>query len=114
MNIEEIKNKLGAELLYGEQHLKHQLEYCFASDLMSDVLTLETEDPLLITGLTNPQCLRTAEMADLRCIIFARNKPINKEIINLARELDITILRSKFSVFKISGILYQSGMKPIF
>jgi len=86
----------------------------FASDLMSDVLTLETDNTLLITGLANVQAIRTAEMSDINCIVFARNKKVNEDMKQVARENDIVLLETPFSVFKTSGILYQKGIKPIF
>lgn len=114
MKIEEIIKLLNAELLCGENHLTHEVEYAFASDLMSDVLTLDTEDPILITGLINTQCLRTAEMADIKCIIFARDKSVQQDMIKLAHELDLIIIRCKYSVFKTSGLLFESGIKGIY
>jgi hypothetical protein len=49
----------------------------FASDLMSDVLTLKNDNLVLITGLATLQTIRTAEMADINCIIFVRNKKVS-------------------------------------
>ncbi len=89
------------------------IEYGFGSDLMSDVLTLE-DAPLLITGLSNTQVIRTAEMADLSVILIARDKKVTKEMIELSKENDITIMTTPFSLFKTCGILYQHGLKPIF
>ncbi|MGM0612594.1 MAG: hypothetical protein ACQESM_03680 [Bacteroidota bacterium] len=93
---------------------EHKIEYAFASDLMSDVLMLDTNDITLITGLANPQVIRTAEMSDIKLVIIARDKKCSSEMINLARENNITIIESPYSVFKISGLLYNQGIKPIF
>jgi hypothetical protein len=89
-------------------------EFAFASDLMSDVLTIEDHSPMLITGLSNPQTIRTAEMADIRMIILARGKKTLEDMIELADENNITIIETPFSVFKTSGILFGNGIKPIF
>ena len=60
------------------------------------------------------QAIRTAEMSDIPCVIFVRNKKINQEIISLAKENEIVIIECKVSMFKASGILFNAGVKPIF
>ena len=53
--------------------------------LMSDVLTVEADDAVLITGLANIQAIRTAEMADISCILFVRDKEITPNMIRFGR-----------------------------
>lgn len=90
------------------------MQYGFASDLMSDVLRREEEGLLLLTGLANLQTLRTAEMADISCIIFVRDKKATEQMISLAREHDIVLMECAYSLFKTAGLLYQAGLKPVF
>lgn len=89
-------------------------EFCFASDLMSDVLCIDSDKLILLTGLANMQAVRTAEMADIDCIILARGKAATKEMIALADESQITIIESKHSMFHIAGLLFQNEIKPLF
>lgn len=105
--------KLEAQLHTGEFD-KVLPSYAFGSDLMSDVLTLDNQEILLITGLSNSQTIRTAEMADIEIVIVARGKEITPEMKILASEHDITLLSSPYSLFKICGILYQTGLKPLY
>lgn len=113
MTIQELLHKLQAVLQTGEKDAKIPT-YAFASDLMSDVLTLDQQGVLLVTGLSNPQTIRTAEMADIEIIIVARGKEVSSEMIALAEENQITILSSPFSLFRICGILNESGFKAIY
>jgi serine kinase of HPr protein (carbohydrate metabolism regulator) len=113
MKISEIVKLIHAKVVCNSKQ-KLELYQAFASDLMSDVLRLESEHTLLITGLVNVQVIRTAEMADINCIVFARNKKVSEEMKQVAMENDILLLESPFSVFKTSGLLYQGGIKPIF
>jgi len=113
MKISEIANLINGEILSGNAENGH-LTRAFSSDLMSDVLTLETENTILITGLANLQAIRTAEMSDIDCIIFARNKKVTEDMVNLAKENEMTIIRTPCSVFKTSGELYGAGIEPIF
>lgn len=114
MTVEQINHLLEAEIICGKDRSHHEIDIAFASDLMSDVLTLKEDNVLLITGLANMQTLRTAEMSDIHCVIFARNKKISKEMRELAIENDIIVLECKYSVFKTCGILYKAGISPVF
>ncbi len=93
---------------------KTKYDFCFASDLMSDVLRIDSENLILLTGLANMQSVRTAEMADISCIILARGKQATKEMLELAGENYITIIESPFSMFHIAGLLYKNEIQPLF
>lgn len=91
-----------------------EIKYGFSADLLSDVLTLDTENLLLITGLSNLQTIRTAEISDIQYILFARGKKVSEEMKELAAKNDMVLIQSCFSVFKVSGLLYNSGLEPIY
>ena len=91
----------------------HDYTNVFASDLMSDVLRYYMENTLLITGLCTLQAIRTAEISNISCIIFARGKRISDEMLQLAKENNIAIIESGLTVFEIAGRLYQNGLKPV-
>lgn len=91
-----------------------EFSYAFSSDLMSDVLRLNNDNTVLITGLCNIQTIRTAEMAEIKCVIIARGKKCDSMMIELAEENGICIIETEYSVFRVSGILYQNGIKPIY
>lgn len=90
------------------------IEFAMASDLMSDVLTLDTENTMLITGLANMQTIRTSEMSDVHCILLARNKKATPEMLELANESGIVIIESPHAMYRISGILFGEGVKAIY
>ena len=114
MKIKEIASVLNATISCGAERLEDEIEMGYSSDLMSDVLTLDTDNLVLITGLVNLQAIRTAEMADIRAIILVRNKKASPEMLELASEHGMCILESPYSLFKSSGLLYQAGLKPIY
>lgn len=114
MNVEEICSVLNGELVCGGDRISREVTHAFASDLMSDVLTVNCNNLLLITGLANLQAIRTAEMSDIDCILFVRNKSVTTEMKNLAEELEITLIASPLSMFRASGELYRAGIKPLF
>jgi predicted transcriptional regulator len=114
MRVAEIADKLNAQILTKGADLQKEIEYAFSSDLMSDVLTRDYERTVLITGLANVQAIRTAEVSDIELIIIARNKEVGQEMIALAEEGGITLMKCSYSLFRISGILYVAGIKPVF
>ena len=114
MTVKEIAELLEAKILCGtEEQLAEDITTAFASDLMSDVLTLK-QTPLLVTGLCNMQTIRTCEMAGLEIIIFVRKKKATEEMIELAEDNDMVLICSQYSMFKTCGLLWELGMKPLY
>jgi serine kinase of HPr protein (carbohydrate metabolism regulator) len=114
MKIKEIAALLNADVVCGADGLEREIDKGYSSDLMSDVLTLDTENMVLLTGLSNLQTIRTAEMADVQCIVFVRNKRATPEMVKLACENGMCILESPLSMFRSSGLLFQAGLKPVY
>jgi predicted transcriptional regulator len=114
MTVKELAGLIDGKVICCEEKLSTKIEYAFASDLMSDVLTVEKENLVLITGLSNMQTIRTSEMSEISCIILARGKKTGAEMINLAMENKLVLVESPHSVFHISGELYKAGIKSIY
>ena len=114
MTIREIAQLLDGEILGAPVDESLQVTKAFASDLMSDVLRFHMDDTVLITGLCNNQTMRTSEMADLRVVLIGRDKQPDGDMLELAEDADITIIKSKYSIFKLSGILYAAGIQPLY
>ena len=114
MKIKDIVELLNARVIVGQDQLDSEVGMAFSSELMSDVLTVETENLMLITGLANVQTIRTAEMSDILQILFVRNKQPTKTMIDLAIEHEITIITTPYSMFRASGLLFNHGLKPVY
>ncbi|MCY1719720.1 hypothetical protein OU798_05165 [Prolixibacteraceae bacterium Z1-6] len=114
MKLSEIIELTNARLVAGCTEEDHDLQKAFSSDLMSDVLTLDDDHLLLITGLANVQLIRTAEMADIEVVVLARNKKATAEMISLANENGLVLLETPYSIFRTSGILYKNGLEPVY
>lgn len=110
MHIKELTILLEAQFLCGENLDKEVLSAC-GSDLMSDVLTFVNEQTVLLTGLTNTQVIRTAEMVDIPVIVFVRGKMPSEDVIQMAAERNIALLMTRYTMFEACGLLYQSGIK---
>ncbi len=112
MTLQEIKDILEAEVLVGgNKDLKAEPSSACGSDLLSDVLAFSKERSLLLTGLTNPQVIRTAEMSDLIGIVFVRGKRPDSATLDLAGVKKIPILAPRLPMYEACGRLYRSGIR---
>lgn len=111
MKIKEIKDILEADIICGEEYLNREATTAFGSDLMSDVLAFAREQAVLLTGLVNPQSIRTALMLDMPCVVFVRAKKLTNEVISLAEESGITVLSTEQRMYEACGKLYAKGLK---
>ncbi len=110
MKICTIKELLNAEVLCCEENLGRHVYSACGSDLMSDVLAYVKDQAVLLTGLVNPQVIRTAEMMDMVCIVFVRSKEPSEEMLELARESGIVVMSTEKRLYDACGILYTNGL----
>jgi predicted transcriptional regulator len=110
MILEDVRKILEAEVIAGDDLLNKDVVMACGSDLMSDVLSFVKSGSLLLTGLTNPQVVRTAEMADLAAICFVRGKKPDAETIEIAKSKDIPLLTTYLPMFESCGRLHKKGL----
>ena len=111
MTVKEIIDILDGRIIYGEDLLDREVFTACGSDMMSDVLAYVKEQAVLLSGLVNPQVVRTAEMMDMQCIVFVRGKRPDDSIIGLARDRDIVLLSTQYPMFASCGMLYEKGLR---
>ena len=110
MKISTMRELLGAEVLTCEEHLNRHVYSACGCDLMSDVLAYVKDQAVLLTGLVNPQVIRTAVMMDMICIVFVRSKMPSEEILTLAKESGIVIMTTDKRLYEACGLLYSNGL----
>lgn len=111
VTIQDIMTLLKAQVLCCPERLDELIYTACGCDLMSDVLAFTNPGSILLTGLTNSQVVRTAEILDLKAIIFVRNKKPDASTLNLAIEIGIPLLTSSYPLFESCGLLYTMGLK---
>ena len=111
MTIKEVQNTLDATMLTPEIDLSTEVHTACGSDMMSDVLAYVKDQAVLVTGLNNPQVVRTADMMDMVCICFVRGKMPDDTLLSLARERSIAVMTSKLTMFAACGRLYEAGLR---
>jgi len=110
MMLERIREILDAELLVGSGAESLDIQTVSSSDMMSDVLCFSKSPHLLLTGLINPQSVRTAEVAEIKAVCFVRGKKPPQETVELAKKSGICLLATHCSMFTASGKLYAAGL----
>lgn len=116
MKLQDMATKIHAEPIYEDaSHQEVDFSCVFASDLMSSALAMINDNQnvtVLLTGLSNAQAIRTAEMLDLRAVIFVRNREVPMDVIELAQASGISVYSSPLTMFESCGRLYQAGLLP--
>ena len=111
MTIGQVRDILNATLHTPAADLDTQVHGACGSDMMSDVLAYVKDQAVLLTGLNNPQVVRTADMMDMVCIVFVRGKMPGDEVLGLAESRDIAVLSTDLPMFAACGLLYQHGLR---
>lgn len=113
MRLSELARHIEAEIIYGGDLLDGvEVTRAYGADLMSDVLAFAVPGSLLLTGLTNIQIVRTAQMLDIPAVVFVRGKYPQKEAVDLAVSLNMPVLLCHKSMFEACGILFREGLLP--
>lgn len=111
MKLTEVQKVLQSEVVSGAEQMEAEVLSACGADLMSDVLMFTKEKTLLLTGLTNIQVVRTAELGDLVAIVFVRGKRPGPDVIQMACSKNIPLFVTEFPMYEACGLLYTRGMK---
>lgn len=110
MRLATVRQILDGQVIAGGDRLDQEVEVGCGADLMSDVLAFIKPNALLLTGLTNVQSVRTADVAEVGAVVYVRGKPPDKEAIELAEEKGIVLLLTRLSMYEACGKLYAAGL----
>jgi len=110
MKISTMQNLLNAKVLCCEENVAKLVYSACGCDLMSDVLAYVKDQAVLLTGLVNPQVIRTAVMMDMICIVFVRSKAPSEEMLSLAKENGIVVMTTDKRLYEACGLLYSNGL----
>lgn len=110
MKLSKVRELLDAEVRCCEENLEGEVKSACGSDMMSDVLAYVKDQGVLLTGLVNLQTVRTAQMMDMKCVIFVRGKRPDEALVELAENNGITIMTTDYRLYTACGILYANGL----
>ena len=111
MNLHDVKNLIHARVICGEDLLDTEVHSACGSDMMSDVLAYFKEQAVLLTGLCNPQAIRTAMMMDIVCVVFVRDKKPTEDMVKMAEDAGIVLMTTGHRMFMSCGLLYEGGLR---
>ena len=113
MRLEEVVKLIYGQVLTEDVDLHAEVEGGCGADLMSDVLASVQPQAVLLTGLCNPQVVRTAQMADVAAVVFVRGKMPTQDVIDLANEEQIPLITTPYGMFELCGRLYKAGLPSL-
>jgi len=111
MKVAEAVELLEGQFFSGKEKSEYEVASACGADLMSDVMAFVKDKVLLLTGLVNPQVIRTAELLDIHAVIFVRGKIPGRDMIDMAEESDIILAGTKLPMFLACGKLYEAGLR---
>jgi predicted transcriptional regulator len=111
MTVKEAVALLEGQFFSGENMSNQEVASACGADLMSDVMAFVKDKVLLLTGLVNPQVIRTATLLDIHAIIFVRGKTPSRDMIDMAEEAEIVLAGTKLPMFISCGKLYEAGLR---
>jgi len=111
MTVRKIVEILDAKIVEGGTELDLEVGAACGADLMSDVMAFVKDRVVLLTGLVNPQAIRTADLMDIKVVVFVRGKSPSQDMVEMARESGMILLRTKYSMFLACGRLYEAGLQ---
>ena len=111
MTVADVVSLLDGQFFSGEGKADCEVSSAYASDLMSDVMAFVKDGSLLLTGLVDPQVIRTVTLLDIHAVIFVRGKTPSRDMIDMAEEADIILGGTKLSLFLACGKLYEAGLR---
>ncbi len=111
VKIRELQSLMDAQILCGEDKLDQDVYSACCSDMMSDVLAFVKDQGVLLTGLVNPQVIRTANMMDMVCIVFVRDKTPNEAMVHMADDTGLVVMKTAMRAYEACGKIYLSGLR---
>jgi len=113
MRLDRVVEILGARVYTDIPFCDIEIQAACGADLMSDALAFGGNKGLLLTGLNNPQCVRTAEMMDISSVALVRGKEPDPSLVSLANEKEIVLMKTDCSMYTACGLLYQAGLSGV-
>ena len=110
MTVKDVCDILSAEVLTCKDMLDTEVRSACGSDMMSEVLAFSKDHSVLLTGLCNQQSIRTAEMMDIKCLVYVRGKRPSDEVLEMAEERGIIVMTTGHRMFSSCGLLYSAGL----
>lgn len=110
MTVKDVRDILDAEVLTCSDMLDTEVRSACGSDMMSEVLAFSKDHSVLLTGLCNQQSIRTAEMMDIKCLVYVRGKRPAEDVLEMAEERGIIVLTTEHRMFSSCGLLYNAGL----
>jgi len=110
MKLDQVMEVVNAKVYTDTAFSDIEINAACGADLMSDALAFGENKGLLLTGLNNPQSIRTAEMMDIHCVMLVRGKEPNEALVKLANEKEIVVMKTDYSMYTACGLLYKAGL----
>ena len=107
MKVQELVDKLGLKVLSGANGLDREIDGCYISDLLSDVMGNAMEGNIWITLQTHKNVMAVASLKELACVILVKDLVPNAETIEQSNDDGLPVLQTSLPTYEIAGLVYN-------
>lgn len=107
MTVQELVNALNLTVLSGENGLNREIEGCYVSDLLSDVMGNAEINNVWVTLQTHKNVMAIASLKELACVILVKGQIASEETLAQSNEEGIPFLSTTMQTFETAGKIYD-------
>ena len=107
MTVKDLVEQLGLKVLAGGNGLDREIDGCYISDLLSDVMGYADAGNIWITLQIHKNVMAVASLKELSCVILVKSLGANEDTLRQADEEELPILSTPLSTFEIAGRVYN-------
>ncbi len=107
MKVRELVEKLNLKVVSGESGLDRDIDGCYVSDLLSDVMGNAEMGNVWVTLQTHKNVMAIASLKELACVILVKNLMPSDDTIEQSNEEGIPFLTTDMQTYETVGKIYQ-------
>lgn len=107
MKVREMVEALNLKVLSGANGLDREIDGCYISDLLSDVMGNAEAGNVWITLQTHKNVMAVASLKEMACIILVKNLGANEDTLNESNDEGLPILQTSLPTYEIAGRVYN-------
>ena len=107
MKVQDLVDSLGCKVISGKAGLDREIDGCYVSDLLSDVMGNADAGNIWITLQTHKNVMAVASLKELSCIIMVKNLIPSDDTLNQSEDEGIPILSTSMATFEVAGKIYN-------
>ena len=107
MKVKDVVEALNLKVLSGQQGLDKEVEGCYVSDLLSDVMGNADMGNIWVTLQTHKNVMAIASLKELSAVILVKGLSASDDTLEQSNEEGIPFLSTDAETFETAGKIYE-------